>query len=141
MRDFGECEEIKEDTQIVIKDVGSRNSRSRFRIQNQNKIKVRVIRVDNRVITKEKRCDYLIILPDGREIYIELKGSKVSYAVEQIYASIQQLTANKFEPKLGFVSSTRCPINSTETQKLKKIARKQHNLILTIKNGEIDYKV
>lgn len=92
MRDFGKCEEIRKDTQIVIKDVGSKNSRSKFRIQNPQKTKVRVIQVDDCVITKGKRCDYLLVLSDNQELYIELKGSKVSYAVEQILADIPQLT-------------------------------------------------
>ncbi|MEL6441963.1 MAG: hypothetical protein AAFQ80_22285 [Cyanobacteria bacterium J06621_8] len=141
MRNFGACEEIKENTQIVIKDQKSKNNRSKFRIHNSRKTKVRVIQVDDCVITKGKRCDYLVILSDNQELYIELKGAKVSYAVEQIFASIPQLTADKSKLKLGFVSSTRCPINSTETQKLKKIAKKQHNLQLLIKNGEIVHKV
>ena len=141
MKDFGACEETKQDTQIVIKDSGSKNSRSKFRIQNPQKTKVRVIQVDDCVITTGKRCDYLVVLSDNQELYIELKGSKVSYAVEQIIASIPQLTADKSKPKLGFVCSTRCPINSTETQKLKKTARTKHNLKLTIKNGEIVHKI
>ena len=102
---------------------------------------VRVIKIDGCVIKKGKRCDYLVILSSGEELYIELKGSKVSYAVEQILASIPELTADKSKEKLGFICSTRCPINSTETQKLKKNVKKKYNLKLTIKNGEIVYKI
>ncbi|MEL7075230.1 MAG: hypothetical protein AAFY63_05000 [Cyanobacteria bacterium J06643_13] len=141
MRNFGQCEETKKDTQIVLKDEGSRNNKSKFRLQNSGKTKVRVVEVDNCVITTGKRCDYLLVLSDGRELYIELKGSQVNYAVEQIIASIPQLTAERSTEKLGFICSTRCPISSTETQKLKKIAKKKHNLKLAIKNGEIIYKV
>ena len=116
MRNFGKCEEVRQDTQIVIKDPGSNNTKSKVRIQNHQKTKVRVIQVDDCVIKQGKRCDYLLILPDEEEIYIELKGSKVSYAVEQIIASIPQLTIDKSKQKLGFISSTRCPINSAEIQ-------------------------
>ena len=88
-----------------------------------------------------KRCDYLVVLSDNQEIYIELKGSKVAYAVEQIIATIPQLTADTSKPKLDFICSTRCPMTSPEIQKLKKITKKKHNLKLTIKNGEIVYKI
>ena len=141
MKNFGKCEETKQGTQIVIKDPGSNNTRSKVRVQNHNKVKVRVIQVDDCVITQGKRCDYLLILPDEQEIYIELKGSKVVYAVEQIIASIPRLTIDKSKQKLGFISSTRCPINSAEIQKFKKIARTKYNLKLTIKNGEIVHKI
>ena len=141
MRNFGECEEIKQGTRIVIKDPGSNNTRSKVLVLNPQQIKVRKIKVDDCVIKQETSCDYLLILPDEQEIYIELKGSKVGYAVEQIIATIPRLTANKSKQKLGFISSTRCPISSAEIQKLKKIAKTKHNLRLTIKNGEIVHKI
>jgi hypothetical protein len=90
------------------------------------------------------RCDYLVIAP-GQEIYIELKGSNVKHAVEQLATTIEhkhikQLT-DKSSLKLCFIASTRCPINSTEIQNLKKKFKQKYQAKLTIKNGEIIHKL
>ncbi len=44
---------------------------------------------------------------EGQEIYIELKGSDVKHAVEQLSTTIQQLTKDMSASKLCFVASTR----------------------------------
>lgn len=147
MKDFGDCEKIRKDSKIVITDPGSDNNRSRFRLENPKKLKIRVIQVDDCVIKQGVRCDYLIIAPsnnkssDSQEIYIELKGSDVKHAVEQIATTIEKLTDNISASKLCFIASTRCPINSTEIQNIKKKFRKKYQAKLTIKNGEIIHKV
>ena len=147
MTDFGNCEKIRKDTKIVITDPGSGNNRSKFRLENPQKLEIRVIQVDDCVIKQGMRCDYLIIAPskdkpsDVQEIYIELKGSDVRHAVEQIATTIQKLGSNMSASKLCFIASTRCPINSTQIQNLKKKFRKEYNAKLTIKNGEIVHKV
>ena len=144
---FGNCEEVRKDIKIVITDPGSRNNRSKFRLENPRSLKVRVIQVDDCVIKQGMRCDYLIIAPskdksfDSQEIYIELKGSDVKHAVEQIATTIQKLSPDMSVSKLCFIASTRCPINSTQIQNLKKKFRKKYNAKLTIKNGEIVHKV
>ena len=86
------------------------------------------------------RCDYLLILPNGQEVYIELKCSNVQHAVEQIERAIELLSCHcQSLIKLCFIASTRCPINSTEIQNLKKKFKQKHNAKLFIKNGEISY--
>ncbi len=147
MRDFGKCEQVRKDSKIVIRDPGSGNNRSKFRLENQNKLEIRVIQVDGCAIKKGMRCDYLVIVPhqynssNEQEIYIELKGSDIKHAAEQIFISIQKLTNNISLSKLCFVASTRCPVTSTEVQNLKKKFKKKYNATLTIKNGEIVHKV
>ena len=141
MKDFGDCETAKKDSKIVLVDPNSKNSRSKFRLDNLRKTKIRVIQVDDCAIKQGVRCDYLIILPNEQELYVELKGSNVKHAVEQIATSIQTLTSNELTLKLGFIASTRCPINSTEIQILKKKFRQQYKAKLIIKNGEITHKV
>ncbi len=147
MKDFGECEKIRKDPKIVITDPGSGNNRSKFRIENPQRLEVTVIQVDDCVIKQGLRCDYLVITPskdksfDSQEIYIELKDSNVKHAVEQIATTIQKLGLNMSAAKLCFIASTRGPINSTQIQNLKKKFRKKYNAKLTIKNGEIIHKV
>lgn len=147
MRDFGDCEKIRKDSKIVITDPGSGNNRSKFRLENPQKLRIKVIQVDDCVIKHGVRCDYLVIAPSNdkssneQEIYIELKGSDVKHAVEQLATTIQKLTDNIPTSRLCFIASTRCPINSTEIQNIKKKFKKRYKAKLTIKNGEIIHKV
>ena len=78
---------------------------------------------------------------NGQEVYIELKGSDVKHAVEQLATTIQKLTDDMSVSKLCFVASTRCPITSTQIQKFKKEFMQKYKANLTIKNGEIVHKV
>jgi hypothetical protein len=140
MRDFQDCETVSSDPNIVISDPGSRNNRSKFRLHNPKRAAIRVVQVDDCVIKEGIRCDYLLVLPSEQEIYIELKGSDVKHAVEQISRSIDLLTCDCHSiVKLCFIASTRCPINSTEIQNLKKKFRQKYNAKITIKNGEINH--
>ncbi len=141
MKKFGDCEKVNENPKIVISDPGSRNSKSKFRLNNPNKLKIRVIQVDDCVIKQGTRCDYLVILPNSLEIYIELKGKDIKHAVKQIEVSIKQLTSSFSDKKLCFIASTTCPLTSPQIQKFKKKFKRDYNATLTIKNGEISYKV
>jgi hypothetical protein len=140
MRDFEGCETINIAPNIVVSDPGSRNNRSKFRLHNPKRASIKIVQIDDCAIKEGARCDYLLILPDGQELYIELKGSDVKHAVEQIARSIDLLACNcQSISKLCFIASTRCPINSTEIQNLKKKFRQKYNAQLIIKNGEITY--
>ncbi len=140
MRDFQDCETVSSDPNIVVSDLGSRNNRSKFRLYNPERTCIKVIQVDGCVVKEGIRCDYLIVLPSEQEIYIGLKSSDVKHAVDQIARSIDLLACN-CDPvvKLCFIASTRCPINSTEIQSLKKKFRQKYNAQLTIKNGELTH--
>lgn len=140
MKDFQNCETVCCDPNIVVSDPSSRNNRSKFRLYNLRRSRVKIVQVDDCFIKEGIRCDYLLILSNNQEIYVELKGSDVKHAVEQISRSIDLLTCNNnLNVKLCFISSTRCPINSTEIQNLKKKFRQKYNAQLIIKNGEITH--
>ena len=140
MKSFPDCETVRSDTNIVVVDPGSRNNRSKFRLQNPKRASIRVVQIDDCVIKEGIRCDYLLILPDEQELYIELKGSDVKHAVEQIARTIDLLACHSQSIlKLCFIASTRCPINSAEIQNLKKKFRQKYNAKLVIKTGEINH--
>jgi hypothetical protein len=141
MRNFGDCEQVNKNPNIVLSDPGSKNKQSKFRLDNPRKTKIKVIQVDDCVIKQGIRCDYLIILSDEQEIYVELKGKDVEHAVKQIESSIQQLTEDLSAEKLCFIASTRCPMTSPQIQKLKKNFKRNYNAKLTIKNGKIIHRV
>ncbi len=141
MRDFPGCETISSNPEIVVSDPSSRNKRSKFRLYNPKRSSIKLVEVDDCVIKEGKRCDYLLILPNGHEVYIELKGCDVKHAVEQIARSIDLLACNCHPiVKYCFIASSRCPINSTEIQNLKRKFRQKYNAKLTIKNGEITHR-
>lgn len=140
MKEFQGCETVTSDPDIVVSDPGSKNKRSKFRLRNSKRNSIKVIQVDSCAIKNGIRCDYLLILPNKKELYVELKGSDVKHAVKQIARSIDLLSCNcQSVVKLCFIASTRCPINSTDIQILKKKFRKEYNAKLIIKNGEIIY--
>lgn len=43
--------------------------------------------------------------------------------------------------KLCFIASTRCPLTFPQIQQFKKKFKRDYNATLTIKNGEIIYKI
>jgi hypothetical protein len=73
--------------------------------------KVEQIEVDNCAITEGCRCDWLVRLDDAtsrEEIYVELKGSDILHAVDQLEATIKRLSVNaKHFPKRCLVASSR----------------------------------
>lgn len=135
------CETVRKDPSIVVSDPGSRNNRSKFRLLNPKRVFIKIIRVDDCAIKEGIRCDYLLVLPSRQEIYIELKGSDVRHAVDQIARSIDLLTCtDKSQRKLCFIATTRCPLSSAQIQNLKKKFKKEYNATLTIKNGLISHE-
>ncbi|NET59491.1 MAG: hypothetical protein F6K47_26105 [Symploca sp. SIO2E6] len=59
MKRFPDCEIVKNDTNIVISDPGSRNNRSKFRLQNPNRASIRVVTIDDCVIKEGVRSHIL----------------------------------------------------------------------------------
>ena len=139
-----ECIETRQDSNIVVSDKGSKNNRSKFRLKIIGNASVQVITVDGCAIKEGVRCDYLLIPLKGKklpikELYIELKGTDIKHAVEQIARSIELLTTGREVEKLCFVAVNRSPLTSPEIQKLKKRLKRKHNAKLTVKSGEIVY--
>ncbi len=131
MVDFGKCETITNETKIVLHE-----NHSKITFLNNKKLNIRNILVDNCLITNGLRCDYLLILPDNKELFVELKGHNVQHAIKQIEQSIETISKNKAQnPKASFIISTRCPLASAEIQNYKKIFKKKFNCELIIKNS------
>ena len=60
---------------------------------NPNQHLLTKIKIDGCQITDGIRCDYLILDHCHNEYFVELKGKDLPHAVEQLEASIQQLSA------------------------------------------------
>lgn len=111
-------------------------------LKNPHRINVEQIEVDGCVITNGKRCDWLVrvIDPPNEEIFVELKGSGVTDAIQQLRESITKLSAQKTtHPKRAVIVFTRNPMNGTDIQiqQVKFLKEFGARLIMVKDNSEI----
>ncbi|MEJ5279466.1 hypothetical protein WH299_09330 [Pseudomonas sp. MYb541] len=107
--------------------------KSVFQVLNKGRRNLERHQVDGCLIVDGIKCDWLLVDTDsGREIYIELKGSDIKHAVDQICETIGALTKSAKDVKLGYVICTKCPLDSTAVQRLKKAVLLSHKLRLRV---------
>jgi hypothetical protein len=128
---FKRCTSERNDPHIVVEENGRK-----FIIQNKDKKTVKIVTVDDCLIHDTRiRCDYLfeITLVGDYVIYLELKGSDVEHAYNQISATIGYCsTRHKSCKKLCYIVASRVPRAGPKVQALKvKMARK-HNALLNV---------
>ncbi|AFY60808.1 hypothetical protein [Synechococcus sp. PCC 6312] len=92
------------------------------------------IRIDDCVIKEGKKCDFGLIPCDNVEIYVELKGNKLSEAIEQLEITIPQLTSHpKAIKKFCFVVCSKVDVIETKIQICKSQFIRNFNARLNIK--------
>ncbi|MCD8435121.1 hypothetical protein LNJ03_07385 [Tenacibaculum dicentrarchi] len=134
-----DCIEISNDKIIVFKDPG--NNKCEMRFLNPSQLEVSKIRVDGCKITDGKKCDFML-LANKTENYIEIKGKHVTYACEQIEATINKLSNDiKKCVKNSFVVSTGSPNVSGKVQILKKKFKKSYNSTLKIQTRKCEHRI
>jgi hypothetical protein len=137
MKSLPKCEEYRTDTKIVLQE-----RKSKMTFLNPNQDRVLKIEVDGCVISDNNtlRCDYAIVPSNEVEIYVELKGSDIPHAVQQIESTIRLLSEDpKKIRKLCFVVSTRVPQQDTSIQNLKSKFKRNFNARFKIKNIKDEY--
>ncbi len=100
--------------------------------------------IDGCLITTGIRCDFLLVEKEKHlGCFIELKGSDIDHALEQLMATINQIDnsfgnfiSKKFSKKFAFVVSSQFPQIGTGIQNKMKNFAKQ-GIILKIKNNQI----
>ncbi|HBK21592.1 MAG TPA: hypothetical protein DDZ60_03520 [Planktothrix sp. UBA10369] len=139
---FPECENTSSNKLIPLAE-----NKSKLVIENPNQFRVCVIEVDGCAIKEGLRCDYLVI-PDQQdikkviEIYIELKGSKILHAIEQLEATMKKLSDDPAkQEKVCIIISTRCPLAGNDIQNFKKDFIKKYNAKLEVKNMTYTYRL
>ena len=137
MKSSPECAEDRCDKKIVLQE-----NKSKITFLNPNQEKILIIKVDGCEISGNEtlRCDYALIPSDEVEIYVELKGSDIVHAVEQIKSTIRLLSDNPQKiKKLCFVVSTRVPKQTTNIQQLQSLLKKNFNASFRVKNIQDEY--
>lgn len=118
------------DKLLVVKE---RKSKCIF--SNPNRRMLTKVIVDGCQITDGIKCDYLILDHCRNEYFVELKGKDLLHAVEQLEATIQQLSdKNKTVKKKAIIVSSRNPSNDTSVQRAQKEFKKKYNTELIAKN-------
>jgi hypothetical protein len=119
------CADCNNNKIVVAQD--EKNPKCEYRLINNSAKRVCKVTVDGCYVTEDKRCDFLLIDCDSKAaFFIELKGSDVLKAVEQIDETI-----NRFWHQMngfiinGRIVSTKVPVprlfmNNPKTQRLEK---------------------
>lgn len=118
------------DKLLVVKE---RKSKCIF--SNPNRHLLTKVIVDGCQITDGVKCDYLILDHCRNEYFVELKGKDLPHAIEQLEATIQQLSdKNSIVKKKAIIVSSRNPSNDTSLQRAQKEFKKKYNTELIAKN-------
>jgi hypothetical protein len=133
MKQFANCERRTTDRLIALKE-----KQSKMIFENPTALEVCILEVDDCAITAGIRCDYALSADTiEEEFYIELKGRDVKYAVEQLEATIRQISEDPQQQlKYCFVISTRCPLSGPQIQTMQKRMKQKYNAKLIIKNRQ-----
>jgi len=103
---------------------------------NSKKLICHKIQVDGCAIKIGVRCDKLLKVGDlnkeGKEYYVELKGTDVVHAVDQIYSSIGVLHNDKSPIEAFIIFSNMSPKFSSKIQLAKSKLKRDYNATLSL---------
>lgn len=110
-----------------------KENRCSFVLSNTAQRTVDKLKIDGCVINDtSERCDWAIIdLETSTEFYIELKGSDVCKAYNQIECTVNRLTSDRNKEKLGIIVHNKNPSTDSEQMVYKKKARRAKIKLLT----------
>lgn len=95
------------------------------------------VRVDGCAITHGVRCDHLLISGDAlEERYVELKGTDVRHAIQQLEVTIQTLGEHDFNRHSYVICTNVVPRVRTDMQIWAKRFKNKYNSELVIRSKE-----
>ncbi|MBF0473445.1 MAG: hypothetical protein HQK91_08055 [Nitrospirae bacterium] len=122
------CEIILNDEVIPLEE-----NRSKITFYNKHKVAIRKIEVDPCAIPQETRCDWLLIRPDDKEFFVELKGSNLKHAFEQIEKSIELIAKDCYvRDKNIYIIISNFPKKKPNTQVERKYFQDKYNAKLMV---------
>jgi len=107
--------------------------RSKFILIYPSTTLVERIKVDEQLPATILQCDYVLLLPN-QAFYIELKGSDVEHAVEQLKSTLSNLKIKPYN-KLFFIIHHHCPLPATKIQQMKTRFSKQTGYLLEVRKS------
>ena len=117
-------------------------NRSRVVFENARRRTVEQVEVDGCAIVDGPRCDWLINVDNTQQsIFVELKGSNVPHAVEQLTHAHDGLRDVRKPNVTWIISSQRCPLASTEVQSLTIKLRKHKGVHLILRNSPVTFSL
>ena len=111
---------------------------------NPNRHTYKKIQVDGGAIkdTKISKCDNLLVSDDEREErYVELKGTDVLHAIDQLETTIRELGEYKDNRHAYVVGTNVAPAYNTEIQKKALLFRKNYNSELLVREKQLEVKL
>jgi len=127
--------------------VSEKHRSARFRNPSPGRVGVLKVQVDGGMIAKgttELRADYVVAYPKLVDVVVELKGSDVVQAIEQIRATIpiwrKHSLAGKAHGALIVRGQGVHPLASLETEKLSRRFQREFKMKLLIETRNRDYK-
>ncbi len=114
---------------------------SQFILVNDCQKEIYKTQVDGCLNIEGKKCDFLLIIKENSlylEIYVELKGNKVDYAIKQLEATIKKLAESNHIKKYCFIVATKVPRTTQDLENAKRRFKKQYNAILQVKSRQYE---
>lgn len=130
---------VKETTDSVIK---FQEQRSIVRFHNSDRLSYKRVQVDGCALQDGPKCDNMLCSSDEREErYVELKGSDVPHAIEQLRETILKL-GEYDDNRHAYVACTKvAPRITTLIQKAKVEFRNRFHSELQVKETPLDIKL
>jgi len=120
-------------------------NRRKFIILNNSKFLVNEVKVDGCYILNGAKCDFLFEVINSKleeVFYVELKGSDISHAVEQLEATILKcLSIHKDISRKCFIVASKFPKSGTSSQVMKKKFLSKNKIQLLIDTNIKEIKI
>ncbi|MDE7407931.1 MAG: hypothetical protein K2M76_05870 [Muribaculaceae bacterium] len=129
--------QVTSDPIIVFKE----NNRI-IRFDNSQRMQYKKVHVDSVAVISGVRCDYMLTSDnEHEEHFIELKGTDVKHAIEQLQTTIVRLGEYADERHSYVVSTNQAPALKTIVQKAKIEFKKKYQSTLDVKEKLIEVKL
>ena len=138
--DFKRCSEDLQHSLTVVEENGRK-----FTIHNQKKKRIKKVQVDGCLVNdKRQRCDYLFEIEQVCHcvIYLELKGSDIEHAFNQLAATMKYLERrHQTLTKVCHIVASRVPRAGPKVQNLKLQMARKHKALLFVDTQEANVNI
>lgn len=114
---------------------------SKLTVLNASRKPTTKVLIDGCQITNGIRCDHLLI-EEEKENFIELKGTDIDHALEQLTRTIRLLSFDfRKHPKRSFIICSRSPMSSAKIQGWQLKFRRDFNSDLIVKSSPYEFSI